>query len=121
MYKPINGWTKEKILNVIRARKQKKAAYDKNTSQCKYLTKDGNKCAVGLFIPDGHQAQNYVCDVINLITSFPTLIKNMPLETYAMKQLQKVYDNEGPKKSITSKFEGNAKAAMLDWVERNVE
>ena len=30
---------------------------DRGCYQCKYLTKDGRKCAVGLCIPDGHELQ----------------------------------------------------------------
>lgn len=30
----------------------------KINGECRYLTSDGRKCAVGLCIPDGHSAQN---------------------------------------------------------------
>lgn len=40
---------------------------------CKYLTANGNKCAVGALIPDGHPAQKYVGCAIDLLYRYPQL------------------------------------------------
>jgi hypothetical protein len=46
-----------------------KPARDIESLSCEYLTKDGNKCAVGLVIPDGHPAQKYFGDFHQLVTT----------------------------------------------------
>ncbi len=46
-----------------------KPARDIESCSCEYLTKDGNKCAVGLVIPDGHPAQKYFGDFHQLVTT----------------------------------------------------
>lgn len=40
---------------------------------CLYLTADGLKCAVGIFIPDGHPAQQRVGGILSLAQTFPDL------------------------------------------------
>lgn len=40
---------------------------------CKYLTKDGRKCAVGLELPDGHESQKEGCDFSRLVELYPEL------------------------------------------------
>lgn len=61
---------------------------------CMYKTEDGNKCAVGIFIPDGHDAQDFNGPVEELIEKFPT---SLPEEIYAyedmMCKFQEVHDD----------------------------
>ncbi len=38
---------------------------------CEYLSRKGLKCAVGIFIPDGHPAQNFDGDLGNLFEEYP--------------------------------------------------
>jgi hypothetical protein len=109
-FKPINGWTKEKILDVIRARPFEGQAFDREVDLCMYLTEYGNKCAVGLFIPDGHEGQTYEGGSRALFRNFPDLLKLMPLPVEAMASFQMVHDDAGE----------DAKERMLDWVEKNV-
>lgn len=52
--------------------KQGKKAYDKGHG-CKYLTSDGNKCAIGVHIPDGHSGQLFRGGVGVLIEEFSDL------------------------------------------------
>ena len=68
---------------------------------CKYLDEcTGNKCAVGLFIPDGHDAQNYHGDVFGLVYEY---YKGGPNELPALiyynvdllSRLQGVHDGDG--------------------------
>jgi hypothetical protein len=72
-----------------------------HTGACKYLDKGtGNKCAVGLFIPDGHDAQNYYGDVFGLVYKYkncgprelPALIY---YNTELLNKLQLVHDDIG--------------------------
>lgn len=47
---------------------------DTGSMTCVYLDPDtGGKCAIGMFIPDGHPAQNAVCDVGILSGDHPEL------------------------------------------------
>jgi len=119
MFKPINGWTKEKILDVIRARKHEKPAYCDDAMQCMYLTKDENKCAAGLFIPDGHEAQKSRNNIVAIMEKYTDIANIMPLNADPMRDLQLVHDNEASE--FYRKFGGNAKEAMIDWVEKNVK
>jgi hypothetical protein len=40
---------------------------------CCYLTKDGNKCAVGLVLPEGHRSQTMGCGFAELVKDYPEL------------------------------------------------
>lgn len=46
--------------------------------ECRYLTSDGKKCVVGLFIPDGHEVQDSRADVVEIVQRFPDLLDNFP-------------------------------------------
>lgn len=117
MYKPINGWTKSKILEVIRARKFDEPATDRG--YCIYLSAEGNKCGIGLFIPDGHPGQRFLGAVAGLLAIHRDLENFIPLEIIGLVCLQSSHDSESS--LCNMKFNGNAKAAMLDWVKKNVE
>lgn len=125
MYKPINGWTKKKILEVIEARRYKVAATKSvdNRTFCAYLTSNGNKCAVGLFIPTGHIAQKATNAVKRMLHENKDLKKLMPFELEVLELFQCVHDVESSSvfERTKQKFGGNAKLAMLTWVKENVE
>lgn len=53
---------------------------------CVYLAKNGNKCAVGLRIPDGHPAQQSGGDFGQIASEYPELFDISVLE-----QLDKLY------------------------------
>lgn len=125
MYKPINGWTKKKILKVIEARRYNVAATKLVGSKtlCAYLTPNGNKCAVGLFIPTGHIAQKATSAVQSILNENKDLQKLMPFELKVLKEFQYVHDRESAeiRHGTQQKFGRNAKLAMLTWVKENVE
>lgn len=50
-------------------------------AKCMYLTPDGNKCAVGLLIPDGHPAQHALDSVIHLAKRYPDLFPDRSYNT----------------------------------------
>lgn len=66
---------------------------------CMYLDKDGNKCAVGCLIPDGHPAQKDINVTLGpLILKYTESGDNpLPKELYAyrymLKTLQQLHDN----------------------------
>lgn len=117
MFTAINGWTKAKILKVIRARRYNAPAVSEGT--CAYLTKNGNRCAVGLFIPKGHEGSSLFGDVTELLGYHPDLESKMPLTTTALKRLQRVHDDCSVENNGTKNL--NAKEAMIAWVKANVE
>lgn len=75
----INGWTKETVIKHIEDNFKGKAMQSIGlTYTCSYLTRDGKKCAVGLFIENGHPAQKYQRVASDLIKNFPDLNDSMP-------------------------------------------
>lgn len=48
-------------------------AFDRETDSCVYLDDNGLKCAVGIFIPDGHKAQAFRGGVPSLRSTFEDL------------------------------------------------
>ena len=59
--------------------KSENCSYD-GIEQCLYLDKDGNKCAIGALIPDGHKAQGSNLNVAELMYEFPDLAELLGLE-----------------------------------------
>lgn len=66
----------KEILEVINRDFKGKAIDDKGN--CEYLSKDGRKCAIGLFIPEGHDASSRGLDVKRLLLEYPDLMEFMP-------------------------------------------
>lgn len=121
MYTPINGYTKAKILEIIESRPGNGPAVREDGETCTYKSPNGDKCAVGLFIPEGHQGQEHWGNARTLLTKFPDLEALMPLEPQGLGELQLAHDNESSGFRSGNKFGGNAKAAMIAWVNANVE
>lgn len=107
--KPINGWTKERIIEQIKTN-----MLDHKSSlngMCRYRTPDGNKCAVGCFIPDEVYLNQWeACGVRSV---WPYIESNMPLDLDSMIELQYIHDSyrEG----------GDPRPKLVAWIERNVE
>lgn len=53
--------------------KQNAVAMDDGNFICAYLNSKGQKCAIGIFIPDGHEAQLARKTVYNLLLEYPDL------------------------------------------------
>ncbi len=116
--RPINGWTKAKIIQHIKDNFKGKAFNYSNPKDrkcgaevCVYLTKDGRKCAVGLFIPDGHNGQRHIGTVSGLLFRFPDLSDVMPLDTSSMSGLQRAHDESGEETTLEE---------MLEYIEKNI-
>lgn len=119
MFKAINGWTKKKILKVLEARRYNCAAESEVTGACMYTTSNGNRCAVGMFIPKRHEGGSLQGPVSELLELYPDLTKHMPLPLDGLTQLQSVHDGESY--AQTGERGRNAKKAMIDWVKKNVK
>lgn len=112
MFQPINGFTKAKILEVLKGRKHDGPSVNENRT-CLYKSPlDGNRCAVGMFLPEGHDGESYIGPVSLLLHDHPDLSDKMPLILIGLEKLQAAHDN-----LVNG---GNVKAAMIDWVEKNV-
>ena len=111
MYKPINGYTKKEILWYLKTfNNGTKSMVENSDKLCAYES-NGNHCAVGCFIPHGHDAMKDSLEVVDLLTTYKSLAKHMPLSKIALMQLQRVHDT-----SLRNMAGKNMKA----WVEKYV-
>lgn len=111
-FQTINGWTKEKMKAQIRAKNNGKVA--SNGKLCLYETPDGNHCAVGCFIPEGHQAMNATESVEWLLGYHEDLLKHMPLIKDGMYKLQVEHDK------YTSTPTEDVRKVLCKWIDENV-
>ncbi len=61
---------------------------------CVYLNKDGLKCAVGIFIPDGHPAQAFMFEVYELLSNYKDLPSFLYEGVELLKICQLIHDNK---------------------------
>lgn len=114
MYKTINGWTKESMIDHIKANFKGKSVAEID-HQCLYRGPNGKKCAVGLFIPDSNY--NSLMDSSTHGISASAVIEEyglssfMPLCMLGMSRLQSKHDISDPENTLKD---------MLQWIEENV-
>ncbi len=117
MFTTVNGWTKDSIVAHIEAHFTGKSFVlnpDTHKDECKYRGPNGEKCAVGLFIPDDKYRPSMDINCENHATGIIEryrLSNIMPLDIQGMQAFQQVHDNSTP-----SECKGN----MLAWVRENV-
>jgi len=111
MYKCINGWTKKKMIETINKGMKDHRSVNQNGT-CLYRASDGNKCAIGCFIPD-----DYYNEDIELVTptsaAFRDYLKYLPLPAAYSSLLQSIHDCCDDEKS--------PKKECIKWIENNVE
>lgn len=115
-YKLVNGYTKETVIkNITEGNKGVKAVISGgggSGSVCVYLTPDGNKCAIGCFIPEGSEASRFHGSVSYLVDKYPDLMSFMPLDdVFALRQFQRVHDNYY--------IGADPRPALIKWIEEN--
>ncbi len=75
------GWTKEKVMAQIKKYNNGTRASTGHTAgSCLYKTPNGNRCAIGCFIPTDHPALNHKGGVRGLLGDYPELRNYMPFE-----------------------------------------
>lgn len=119
-FKLINGWTKERVLEQVKKYNKGLPATVRNQA-CAYLTEDGNRCAVGCFIPDGHPSlrAGNTASVGDLLREYPELMENMPFtEGAAIAQFQGAHDACSSDNPLRSK---DVYAAVTRFLEESVE
>ena len=97
----LNGWTDSTIKKTINKNFTGRAFNEHGV--CKYLTKDGKKCAVGIFIPDGHEAQMMEGIVKDLLHKYKDLLDILPLNSNSLLLLQRYHDLNLNFRSLTLK------------------
>lgn len=116
MYKLQNGWTKESM----KARIIERVPRDykcMSGAECCYLDHNGKTCAVGAFIPDKHEGQDFEGQADLLLDNFPDLIASMPLEEEGLMNFQNIHDNYNDISSNRRPLHD----VLCDWIDNNVK
>lgn len=108
MYHLQNGWTKEKMLEKVRAEFKGRSTKKRDGGGreiCAYRGDGGKKCAMGIFIPDDLYNPNmddskdrfgkdmYASVASTILTHYPELVPHMPLDSHGMAALQRAHDD----------------------------
>lgn len=73
------GWTKKKVMDQVKKfNNNTRSMGDKDS--CAYKNNEGNRCAIGCFIPNRSRAFGSSWGVEDLLGMFPQLKKSMPFE-----------------------------------------
>lgn len=114
MYKTINGFTKAKMIDVLCKEYKGQALHiyedGSKSTVCSYLNTAGQKCAVGCFIPDGHEGQKIEYGVSSLLFKYRDLRSKMPLIEEGLRLFQIYHDHQA-----------RSLAEIIGWVIDNVE
>jgi len=86
----INGYTRKKVLNAIKKKTLLKPC--KNMGTCFYRGSDGNKCLIGVFIPDDKYTVRMEYCTKTVIETY-MLERFMPMNTDRMYKLQRFHDS----------------------------
>ncbi len=110
MLKPINNWTKARIIKQIETNMlgHKSCNYK---DECVYRALDSNKCAVGVFIPDSLYHTSFEESSIQAL--WPKLSDVMPLNLAGMQRLQRIHDSCGLLR--------DPRLLLVEWITANVE
>jgi len=115
MYKPINGWTKQRILGHVK-REFKGKSKTLDGRRCLYRGPNGTKCAIGMFIPDELYDTRMDCgtqnDLESLLSEFPTLKSYMPLQFLALQEFQSIHDSSTNETCYVD---------IIQWIDENVK
>lgn len=100
MYTLKQGWTKERVRDLIRQHNDgTKAGKPSNAARsgfaCSYQASDGNRCFIGAFIPDNHLgALAHGGDVSDLLTVYDDLYDFLPFDSEDdLAAFQSAHDN----------------------------
>ena len=119
-YKLSNGWTKEKVMEQIKK-------YNNNTrairgTQCQYKDENGNRCAIGCFIPDEHNGLGFQGGVGDLLKNYPDLKLYMPLDDImGLESFQVAHDESYSYGQDKTKIGLPVYPRIVEWLEENVE
>ena len=108
--------SKQEIIDTIEIGFEGKAEDERGG--CLYLTLCGLKrCAIGLFIPDGHDAQASWNGVAGVIDSHPDILEHMPSRNMDfLSRFQERHDKLNSLDSIADQ-----KSDLTSWVNENYD
>jgi hypothetical protein len=119
-FKTINGWTKAEMIEAVKKYMLKHQSVETYagdvpgmTFTCLYQAPDGNRCAVGCFIPDGHIALKMREGIHLLLPLVPDLKRKLPLNREGLMELQAVHDKINDPTI-------NPRPRVLKWIRDNV-
>lgn len=110
------GWTKAKVMRAFKRGNNGTVCEGSLPNSCAYLNSDGNKCAVGVFIPkkrynkdiEGQTAHSVFMD-------YPGLKDFMPLSAEGMNEMQEWHDSKAKQK-----FGGDTYRAIQEFLDVRV-
>jgi len=113
MYKPINGWTKQRILGHIK-REFKGKSETSDGESCLYRGPNGTKCAVGMFIPDElyDPRMDELSFIDHVVKFFPKIKSVLPLDLKALCKLQDIHDQSTKRKCLLN---------IIQWINENIK
>lgn len=122
--RPINGFTKERIIQVLKERNDGTKSQSVSGG-CVYRSPSGtNHCFIGCFIPDElykEEMEGY--GPMGLLAKWPELKAHMPLPTNHGGEVATLTEAQLSHDSFTH-YPGrgfdNVRDHMIDWVEKNV-
>ena len=109
---------KQMIVQTINERFKGKAfKLEDEEETCFYQDDEGRRCAIGIFIPDKHEAllDHSDLNVSALLSKYPELHDHMPSHKIDfLTDFQKAHDRLDPDKSVLEQ-----QKSMIDWVNIN--
>lgn len=114
MYKTINGYTKAKMIEMIKKYNNGTKATNKE-GDCQYLTENGNRCAVGCFLLEEIARKYTTYSVYYVSAKSPKVRTLLPLRMNGLSGLQKTHDSYDETSNFT------LHETLINWIENNVE
>ena len=118
--KLINGYTKQSVKDAILRYVPEGGCIIEETQTCVYqaFDEDGceSRCAVGAFIPDGHEALQAIGSASELLYEHPSLKEHMPMERHDLMSMQTKHDNASTASYVVSVVD-----ELFDWIDENIE
>lgn len=115
MYKAINGWTRETMIEQI-DKEFKGKSMDPAGHTCIYRGDEGKKCAIGCFIPDGvtlSEDENKK-GIQALLNGKPELKSLLPLSPIECKFFQQAHDDMlGSSIDVQKNY-------LINWIKENI-
>lgn len=119
-YKTMNGWTKAGMMQAIRDKMLDHPSKAPDGQTCAYRAADGNRCAVGVFLPDGHPAESSIVNIDQVYTDYIDLRTVLPLALGGLCAMQIVHDYTGDM-DTPRPDDSDPRPDVLRWIEENVE
>lgn len=119
MFKCQNGFTREKMKEVIKLKNNGTPPVDAVNFSCLYQDGNGNRCVVGCFFPDNHPALKSIGWIVNVLQRYGDLRSSLPLDDDGMQKLQGVHDGYAHTKEGLRK--NTLHEVLFKWIDENVE